>query len=305
MPASNPSKSSRSPRQGVFVGHIGIDLIYLSPEALSSNQKLAALDWAIAAGGPATNAAVTFAYLGDRPVLVGSLGHHPLTELARTDLNDRGVILTDLDADRAEPPPISSIVVNQENGDRSVISLNAAKSQLSADRCPDTLLDDAAIVLIDGHQMALSVAVAKTARSRQIPVAIDGGSWKPGFDRVLPFVDYAVCSADFFPPGCRDRADVFDFLTQFGIANIAITDGPRPIEVLNRGDRHSVNVPSVEAIDTLGAGDIFHGAFCHFIGDREFREALSGAAEVAARSCQFFGTRSWMSFQRTTTNIIP
>jgi sugar/nucleoside kinase (ribokinase family) len=47
----------------------------------------------------------------------------------------------------------------------------------------------------------------------------------------------------------------------------------------------------IKAVDTLGAGDIFHGAFCHYILQQDFPTALSNAAKVAARSCESFGTR--------------
>ncbi|PMB30496.1 ribokinase, partial [Fischerella thermalis CCMEE 5319] len=48
------------------------------------------------------------------------------------------------------------------------------------------------------------------------------------------------------------------------------------------------------AVDTLGAGDIFHGAFCHYVLRENFLDALASAAKIAAFSCQFFGTRRWM-----------
>ncbi|MDJ0536213.1 MAG: PfkB family carbohydrate kinase [Xenococcaceae cyanobacterium MO_207.B15] len=49
----------------------------------------------------------------------------------------------------------------------------------------------------------------------------------------------------------------------------------------------------MKAVDTLGAGDIFHGAFCNYILQEDFPTALFLAAQMASKSCQFFGTRSW------------
>ena len=56
----------------------------------------------------------------------------------------------------------------------------------------------------------------------------------------------------------------------------------------------AVDVPQVQPVDTLGAGDIFHGAFCYYILQASFTDALTRAAKIAANSCQFFGTRRWM-----------
>ena len=151
------------------------------------------------------------------------------------------------------------------------------------------------VILIDGHQMEVSWELAKVAKSREIPIVIDGGSWKPGFEKVLPFVDYAICSANFSPPQCHNTGDVFNFLQKMGISQIAITNGKQPIQYLDQGKISTIPVASINALDTLGAGDIFHGAFCHHILQADFPTALSKAAHIASKSCQFFGTRSWLT----------
>jgi sugar/nucleoside kinase (ribokinase family) len=278
-------------QSGLFVGLATLDLIYLTAKFPDQNEKIVALDQTVAAGGPATNAAVTFCYLGNQATLLGSLGQHPLSNLIRTDLANYSVRIIDLEPQRSESPPVSSIIVTQGSGDRAVISLNTSKSQAPTDRIPPDILPEIDIVLIDGHQMAVSHKIAKQAKANQIPVVIDGGSWKVGWETVLPFVDYAVCSANFYPPNCRDRQDVFSYLIAAGIPHIAITQGEKPIQSWTQGEWRELDVPAIEPVDTLGAGDIFHGAFCHYILQYSFQQALTAAAQVASRSCQYFGTR--------------
>ncbi|GAP99169.1 sugar kinase [Leptolyngbya sp. NIES-2104] len=272
-------------KRGLFVGLVTLDLIYLADAPPIANQKIVAKETTIAAGGPATNAAIAFQHLGTSATLAGAIGSHPICHLIKSDLETCGVQIIDLDPTKTESPPVSSIVVTQSTGDRAVVSINAVKSQVMID-C-ENLLDDIDIVLIDGHQMQLGAAIAKQAREKNIPVVIDGGSWKPGFETVLPYVDYAICSANFKPP--TDQT-VFDYLQSFGIPNIAITQGKNAIELQTL----EIDVPKVPVIDTLGAGDIFHGAFCHYILEHSFTDTLSKAANVASHSCQFFGTREWM-----------
>jgi sugar/nucleoside kinase (ribokinase family) len=142
--------------------------------------------------------------------------------------------------------------------------------------------------------MALGEAIASGAEAKNIPVAIDGGSWKPGFEKVLPFVDYAICSANFFPPNCHNAAEVFAYLSSVGIPHIAVTDGKNPIKYLSEDRNGAIDVPQIQAVDTLGAGDIFHGAFCYYILQVDFPQALASAARIASHTCQFFGTRRWM-----------
>ncbi|NEN93920.1 MAG: sugar kinase [Okeania sp. SIO3H1] len=281
-------------KTGLFVGLITLDLVYLTTTYPEKNQKIVAADYTITAGGPGTNAAVTFSYFGNQTTLLCGLGNHPITHLIRADLEKQNVTIQDLDKNRSDPPPVSSIITTQNTGDRAVISINATKSQISKELIDPEIIHNVDIVLIDGHQMAASLKVAQLAKSKNIPIVIDGGSWKPGFEEILPFVDYAICSANFYPPNCESQEEVFAYLANQNIPHIAITQGEKPIKYLSQGKFGNVEVPKVNAVDTLGAGDIFHGAFCHYIFDGEFTEALANAVNIAAHSCKYFGTRQWI-----------
>ncbi|BAY25547.1 PfkB protein [Calothrix sp. NIES-2100] len=282
---------------GLFVGLVTLDLIYLAESAPQNNQKIVATDYTVAAGGPATNAAVTFSYLGNRATLLGVVGSHPMTQLIRTDLATYQVAIADLHPSTTTAVPVSSIIVSESTGERAVVSINAVKTQASSSSLPPDILQNIDIVLIDGHQMAVGSKIAQMAKAKNIPIAIDGGSWKAGFEEILPFVDYAICSNNFYPPGCDTAAEVFAYLSAFHIPHIAITHGEQPIEYLSCGNWGVVDVPQISVVDTLGAGDIFHGAFCHYILQETFTDALAQAAKVAAKACQFFGTRRWMEVE--------
>ena len=281
---------------GLFIGLTTLDFIYLTPSIHQPNQKIVAIEAMTAAGGPATNAAMTFQWLGNHSRLLSAIGQHPSSQFIHHDLATLERV--DLLPNRLESLPISSILVTQSTGDRAVISVNATGFQAS--QFPLGILAGVDIVLIDGHQMQVSAAIAALAKAQGIPIVIDCGSWKPGFETVFPYADYAICSTNFRPPNCEKSSEVFEFLNDFNIPFAAITQGADLIlyRDFNRSNHHqsgTVTVPVVKAIDTLGAGDVFHGAFCHFIVHQDFPTALSNAAIVAARSCQTFGTRSLFS----------
>jgi sugar/nucleoside kinase (ribokinase family) len=274
-----------------------LDFIYLSDRPVLANQKVVAQDYLTVAGGPATNAAVAFNYFGNQSSLLSVLGKHPLTELIKSDLTQQGVATVDLIPDKMDIPPVSSIIVTATTGERSIISLNAVKSQADPGIVAPDLLTNIDLVLLDGHQLEVSFKLAAIAKSKQIPVILDGGSWKPGLEELLSWVDYAICSANFYPPQCQQTEDVFDFLQDCGIQYIAITHGEQAIRYLERENNSTIStisVPAIKPVDTLGAGDIFHGAFCHYILQENFPNALKLAAKIASRSCLSFGTRSWL-----------
>ncbi|MEM6812476.1 MAG: PfkB family carbohydrate kinase, partial [Pseudomonadota bacterium] len=107
-------------------------------------------------------------------------------------------------------------------------------------------------------------------------------------------VDIVIASSDFMPPCCNTREDVIKFFVSNNIDKFAITAGSQPIEYYSNGSKNEIFVPEVEVIDSLAAGDVFHGAFCYFyLEDNNFKNALRDAAKIASFSCEFFA-RDWI-----------
>ena len=199
---SAPSIEIHRPK-GLFVGLATVDLSYQVDQIPWRNQKISVPAQLITAGGPATNAAATFAFLGGRTTLVTAVGSHALAAVIRSDLARLSIRLHDMARGRRESPPVSSVTVHRASGDRTVVSANAAVfSTVNAEFDPKWLRG-VSIVEVDGQYMPLCIAAARAACERGIPVVLDSGSWKPGMPKLLPFLDTVICSGDFRPPGCR------------------------------------------------------------------------------------------------------
>ncbi|MBF4999918.1 sugar kinase [Nocardia sp. BSTN01] len=275
----------------LFVGLTTVDLSYAVDAYPVEDTKTRARDQFLGAGGPAANAAVACAILTGGARLLTAVGQHPLTALIRDDLRSHGVELVDTTARRTDPPPISSIVVAAGAGTRTVVSLDGSGIEVSFDDEFAALVRDASVVLVDGHHLELALGIARVARDAGIPVVLDGGRWKPEHAELLPLVDIAICSASFAPP---DSRDVFAHLHRIGVHAVAVTRGQQPIMYSADGVRGEITVEDVDGADTLGAGDILHGAFCAYHSrGHDFVDALTRAAAVATLSCRFFGTRAW------------
>jgi len=291
--------------QGLFVGLTTLDCLYLTTYFPQSNEKIVAIDQLLTVGGPATNAAITFAHFGHQSSLMSVVGNHSLTTIIHQTLRDYGVQGLDLAPTFSASPAVSSIIITQGTGERAVVSINATKLQANLDDLNFNLIDlleQIDLVLIDGHQMLISAVIAEQAQKQNIPVVLDGGSWKPGLETVLPHVDYAICSANFYPPNCQNSEQVCSYLQHYKIPHFAITQGAKPIIYHSLGQQGEIPVPTIKAVDTLGAGDIFHGAFCHYLLDNNldehsFPKSLSQAVRIAQLSCQYFGPHQWMKDQ--------
>lgn len=281
--------------RGVFAGLATVDLIYRVTEFPAPNRKIAAGRQQVSAGGPAANAAVAFAHFAGSAELITALGAHPLTQIIRSDLETHRVLIRDATAGCLECPPVSSIFVHEASGDRTVVSANAGAFGGLSYEFDASIVRNADILMVDGHHLPLCRASVDAARDAGIPVVLDGGSWKNGLEVILPGVSVAICSEDFHPPGCENEPAVRQFLFDAGVGQAAITRGAKPVVYDTGRERGEIAVRDIRAVDTLGAGDIFHGAFCWAkVNGAKLPEALQFAGGVAAKSCLHFGTREWL-----------
>jgi ribokinase len=267
----------------LLAGLCTVDVVQRVTELPAPGEKVQSLRVDVAAGGPATNAAVTAAALGAEATLLTVLGAHPLAALARADLESHGVRLIDLAPSLTDPPPVSAVTVRDRDGERTVVSRNAANRSFHV-KAPVFGARGADVVLVDGHYPELALAVAKGAKA---PVVLDAGSWKPVLDELLPLVDVAACSAHFTAPEPG--------LHQRGVPTVITTAGPGPVRWSTADGRSGeVPVPAVEARDTLGAGDVWHGALAVAVArEPTVTDRIRFANEVAAERVRSVGPRSW------------
>jgi sugar/nucleoside kinase (ribokinase family) len=268
------------------VGLATVDLIQRVERIPGPDEKVQAADAVIAAGGPAAGAAVTAAALGADVTLVTAIGAHPLGALIRNDLSAYGVEILDAAPGWGGPPPVSAVTVEEASGRRSVVSRNAGDLLVGGPEGFDRIVHEADVVLVDGHHPELAAAAARAART----LVVDAGSWRPVFGEVLPRADFVACSSQFRYPGG---------LQKIPSPNVAVTDGPRQVRWWSGIVSGAVDVPPVPAVDTAGAGDVFHGALAVAIArDRAFVDALRFAVTVAGLRVMHTGPRAWLSDPR-------
>ncbi|MFI5493922.1 PfkB family carbohydrate kinase [Actinoplanes sp. NPDC051859] len=281
-----------------FVGLSTVDLVQRVDRLPGLDEKAEAVSAEVAAGGPATNAAVTAAALGAEVTLVTAVGAHPLGDLIRADLAAHGVTLLDAAPHITAAPPVSAVTVLDATGQRTIVSRNAGGVAVGVPEDLDRTLRTADLVLADGHHPALARAAAASGR----PLVLDAGSWRPVFAELLPVADFTACSAAFRPPGDQP---VEQGLRNLGVRRGAITRGPDPVRWWDEGPAGAVategdiEVPPAAAVDTAGAGDAFHGALCVAWGRGAGTvEALQFAIAVAGLRVRHRGARSWLAALR-------
>ncbi len=277
-----------------------LDVVQVVEQVPGADQKVVADQLTVTFGGPAANAAATAAALGTPTVLVTALGAGPVADLVRAGLAEAGVRVVDLLDGAPGSPAVSTVLVTRGTGERAVVSVNATGTgdlAAAAARDAPAAMAGATAVLVDGHHLGAAQVVAAAARARGIPVLLDGGSWKPGLEHLLRDVDHAVLSADFALPD--PGGDVLGRVARLGPGLVAQSAGAGPVRVLVGDDRSEVLPPAVPAdqvVDTLGAGDVLHGAMAAALAaGLEPVAALAEGAVRASESVRHRGALGWVS----------
>ncbi|MCB0911586.1 MAG: kinase [Propionibacteriaceae bacterium] len=269
---------------GLFVGLATLDVVQLVERPPARNEKTTAAQTWLAAGGPAAVAAITFAALGGRARLWTALGDSPAARLVAADLAAAGVEVRDAAPDGFELAA-SVVLLDAGSGERAVVSGSGHAPVFGEVVAPDVAGVD--VVLLDGHHPALARAAVGLAPP--VPVIVDAGSHKPVFDELLSSVTDVICSADYVHPSLAPRD-----LLGLGPALVAVSHGDAPLEWWTRESSGTVTPGPVAAVDTVGAGDALHGAYCHALGSGLDRpDALRRAVAVATERVRHLGPFAW------------
>ncbi|HEX2593422.1 MAG TPA: PfkB family carbohydrate kinase [Rhizomicrobium sp.] len=288
---------SRSPEtlRALFVGRSTYDLCFVLPRYPEEDTKSEVEAYYQAAGGPALNAAIVFAALDGKANLFTAAGTGEMATSMRRELADYGVALHDHAEKHTNVLPISSILINRVTGTRTIATHAPEREVAAVSEAALDALPRPGLVMSDGHVPELAEPVLAWARKNGIPTLIDGGSWKDWMPRLLKLTDIAVISERFQPPRTRSLEDRFAYLEKAGVKKLAVTRGPGVIQWRDGKAEGEIHPPNVAAIDTLGAGDAFHGSFCrYFLEGESFETALHHAASLASRSCTEWG-RAWIA----------
>jgi len=279
----------------VGVGLNATDTLILLPRFPAYGGKAPFEREVLSPGGQVASAMVTCAKLGMRAKYIGTLGDDERGRVQLDSLRASGVNLDDIEIRANCPNQSAYILVDHSTGERTVFWHRDECLRIHPASLTDEKIACARLLHIDGHDTPAVARAAEIARRHQIPVTVDVDTIYPGFDRVLPNVDYLIASSEF-PERWTHEADPFRALAmiqnEYGMRVAAMTLGADG--ALARVDGQYIYSPGfvVDCVDTTGAGDVFHGAFCYaVIESMPVREALEFSNAMAALNCTALGAR--------------
>lgn len=279
----------------VGVGYTALDYLGVVPHFPEEDKKLELRELLIQGGGPTATAIVTARRLGLSASFIGKVGDDALGERMLSELGAEGVDCSSVIVEEGAHSQFAFIMVDEGTGARTILWTRGSLSRIEPSEVDLDLVASAGALLVDSLEPAGALAAARAARDVGIPVVIDAGTLRDGVAELLPLCDFIVASEVFAGQisggGGVDRA----LRTMFarGPEVAVVTLGERGCAALSGDGMIEVPGLSVRAVDTTGAGDVFHGAFLYAVlqGWDPYRMCLFSNA-VAAMKCRRPGGRA-------------
>lgn len=270
------------------------DLTFAVEAVPGRGQKFPSQRFAQIIGGNALNAAIGVSRLGGRASMTGPMGDKNETadQFVFDDLAKEGIDSAHLVHMPGLVTPISAVMIDP-SGERTIVTFR--DPELWKVKLPDhdLLLQDCSAILVESRCAGFATELCIEARHRGIPVVVDIDSTLSQREGLLTASSHLIFSDDALQStaGITDNLKALQKMATLTSSFLAVTRGPRGTLWLDEHG-HPKETPAfpVHTVDTLGAGDIFHGAFAlEFAGGKSVPEALRFASAAAALKCTRYG----------------
>ena len=291
----------------ICLGLSTLDYNWSVPQIPASGEKVLANHFFPAGGGMAATAAVTIARLGGEVAFWGRAGDDSAGHIMQQELREHGVNVDHFQLFGDARSPVAAVLVDPQ-GERQISTFRGDGLPESSAWLPLDTVANARAALADMRWLDGAAALFSSARQHGIPTVLDADiADSADYSKLLAHCDYAICSAiglKTFAPGC-DVSTALQQARQLGCIAAGVTNGNQGSLWLDKNALHHVPAVEIDAVDTTGAGDVFHGAFTLRIGEGyPCLDALEYATAAAAIKCSQPGGRTGIPDRQTLTDFI-
>jgi len=278
------------------LGIVTWDMLFSLDEIPTKGIKVPAKDCVEVGGGMSASAAVAISRLGGKVHFWGRCGDDSTGDRIVADLAAEGVDVSAMRRVAGRRSPIAAIMIDR-HGERLVVPYYDPALDPSPDWLPIDRIGGYSAVLSDVRWPEGVEHGLRAAHQAGVLTILDGEVAPEGvLDRLARWARHIVFSepglAHFVGPGEKLRC-LRDAKTRSGADLVGVTAGPDGFYWLEDDTLRHVPAPKVVAVDTLAAGDVFHGAYGLALTEgRSVAEAGRFACIAAALKCTRFGSRS-------------
>jgi sugar/nucleoside kinase (ribokinase family) len=285
-------RSDSARRPVVLCAGIAVeDFIFKVDRFPQPGEKVSASTLIATPGGCAANAAVAVARLGGEARFSGPIG----TDEASARFLD-GLARTGVDASRVERIAGGSISVSgifiDRAGEKLVATRRGVKLADARPRDAAAIVAGADVIMADNRFPDFVHPILEIAKRNSIPTVLDGDRATTPEDPLFGLASHLIFSSEALRATTRlaDLAAALAIMAKRVTSFLAVTNGPDGVLWLQDGRVEHMAAFAIEAVDTLGAGDTFHGAFALALAEgRDEIAAMRFAGAAAALKCTRFG----------------
>lgn len=248
----------------------------------------------LSGGGPVGNALVVMSKLGVKTEVIGGFGSDNAGKYLLNDFKEYGVGVENATVLEGETSFTSYIVLAENKATRTCVFDRGSVPDEPKNLRLSTI-DNAYVLHLDGNYLESAIIAAKYAKEKGVKVSLDAGGLYEGIERLLPYVDILIPSAEF-ALGFTGEKDIFTAMKRlqekYSPEILVVTDGSKGGYYWENENAKHYDSVKVQAVDTNGAGDTFHGAFISaYCQEKKLQECCEFASKVAAFKCTHKGLR--------------
>ena len=279
----------------VGIGANVFDTLYTLDKFPTEDTKMRANSVKSCGGGPCATGLVAAAKLGASCAFIGNIGGDSGAKFLKEDFERYGVDTEYIKIKPGFDSFCSVLWLSKENASRTCVFYRGNVPPTELDEEAKRAIADAKVMMVDGNDMDAAVEGAKLARANGTKVLYDAGGLYAGVERLLPYADILIPSEEFsLGHTGADSAEAAAkiLFERYSPEVVVITRGKKGGIIYDGKNLESYPAFSVDAVDSNGAGDVFHGAFAFAITKNMcYNKACVFSSAVSALKCTGVGAR--------------
>ena len=282
----------------IGLGQACFDFLGQIPYFPNEDTKIEITDLHMQCGGPVASALTVLARFGISSSFIGSISDDYFGIEILNSLRSESIDTTLLKITPGLTSQFAFISINNKNGNRNIFWKRSSAPFLVTDEIDLSPYRNARFLHLDGLMTEASIAAAKQAKKMGIKVVIDAGTLREGFLDLISFADVLITSEKFAESVSNTNIfkpeSLIEKLKELSSADtIIITMGPRGSIGMFKDNINIQPAFKINAVDTTGAGDVYHGAYIYgLIMDWDMSACMRFASAVSALKCKHVGVKN-------------
>jgi sulfofructose kinase len=282
------------PFEVVGMGLNSVDFISVVPEFPAPNSKMKMLQFSKQGGGQVATAMVALSRWGVKTKYIGKVGEDELGQFSLHSIREEGVDVSSVTIEPDASNQFAMIIVDGPTGERTILWNRDERLMYREGDLRREEVCSGKLVHLDGHDIHAALQCVRWAKEAGIPTVVDLDKVDPLTSELIKKIDFIVTSSRFplLYTGISDREKALLELQKHTSGFLCATLGHEGAMAIVDGKILYAEGFKLKAVDTTGAGDVFHAGFIYgLLQNWEVVEILKFANAVAALKCRNLGGR--------------